>query len=99
MGFFEFPEDSWPEEVEEEPRRHRWRGDDSDTVGVPVPMTVLLARTEEVAVSASGIFAFPAGFRLSLITLLWMDPPREELTVKYCLPWKKSTYSLREVQS
>lgn len=42
-------------------------------------MTVLLARTEEVAVSVSGLFAFPGGFRLSLITLLRMDPPREEL--------------------
>ncbi len=90
MGFFEIPDDSWPDEEEPEPRRHRWRGDDLDTVGVSVPITALLARTEEVAVSVSGLFAFPAGFRLSLITLLRMDPPKEELRGTIGLgPWRR----------
>ena len=49
-----------------EPRRERWRGDDTDTIGVPVPLVRLLARNERVAVIVGGVVAYPAGFSLTV---------------------------------
>jgi hypothetical protein len=60
-----------------EPRREPWRGTSEDTLGVPVPISEILARTEDVAVLVSGIVAFPAGFSFSLILLSRLNPPRQ----------------------
>jgi hypothetical protein len=56
-----------------EPRRERWSGHSHDTIGVPVPLVVALAHTENVAVMVSGVMAFPAGFSFSLLTFARMQ--------------------------
>ena len=90
MSFFEIPAESDEEPVEPQPRRRRWRGDDSDTLGTPVPISVLLARTEEVAVLAGGFVAFPLGFSLSVISLSRLDPPRQDIgTIGPRGPWRE----------
>ena len=57
-----------------EPRRVKWRGDIDDTMGIPVPFGPLLIRTEQVAVIVSGFFAYPSGFRFSLLSISRLDP-------------------------
>ncbi len=74
MGFFselEPPDDAFREP---EPRRMKWRGDADDTIGVPLPLTALFVRTDEVAVIASGFFAYPSGFAFSLVTISRLSP-------------------------
>jgi hypothetical protein len=65
MSFFEMPPEDEAAHREPEPRRRRWIGDDSDTVGVPVPLALLLAQTEEVAVVASGFSSIQQDSRLA----------------------------------
>lgn len=93
MSFFEMPPSDAAARREPEPRRRRWVGDDADTVGVPVALTVLLAKTEEVAVAVSGVLVFPTGFSFSLITLCRMDPPRVELRRIPGPPWRANAES------
>jgi hypothetical protein len=74
MGFFselEPPDDTLREP---EPRRMKWRGDSEDTVGVALPMNALLVRTDQVAIIASGFFAYPLGFAFSLVTISRLNP-------------------------
>jgi hypothetical protein len=74
VGFFsdvEPPEDAYREP---EPRRVRWRGDPDDTAGVPIPQRPLLIQNEQVAIIASGFFAYPAGFTFSVVTLSRLSP-------------------------
>jgi hypothetical protein len=79
VSFFEVAGQAEGDESEPLPRRRRWRGDDTDTLGVPVAITEILARTDEVAVMVSGFFAFPVGFIFSLITLSRLDPPSSDI--------------------
>lgn len=73
MGFFSELEP--PEGFKEpEPRRMKWRGDPDDTVGVALPLTSLLVQTDQVAVIASGFFAYPSGFTFSLVTVSRLNP-------------------------
>jgi hypothetical protein len=62
-GFFEpLPEPPKPE-------RHRqpaWIGPPDNVLGAPVPMVVLLAKTEELAVVVAHPTAYPNGFELRL---------------------------------
>ena len=76
MPFFD--QDSEPFEMAPtpEPRRRRWQGHPDDTLGVAVPIVALLARTDEIAIVVSGIFAYPAGFAFTLIAFNRWDPPR-----------------------
>lgn len=74
MGFFselEPPEDL---DREPEPRRVKWRGDADDTVGVGLPFDVVVARNDQVAVTATGFFAYPTGFAFSLVTISRLSP-------------------------
>jgi hypothetical protein len=41
-----------------------------------VPIVALLARTDELAIVVSGLFAYPAGFAFTLIAFNRLDPPR-----------------------
>jgi hypothetical protein len=74
MGFFselEPPDDTFREP---EPRRMKWRGDAEDTVGVALPLNALLVQTDQVAIIASGFFAYPLGFAFSLVTISRLNP-------------------------
>ena len=46
---------------------------------MPVAISALLARTDEVAVIVSGFIAFPVGFSFSVISLSRLEPPRDDL--------------------
>lgn len=63
-GFFEPP----PEPPA--PERHRqpaWLGPPENVLGVPVPLVVLLAKTDELAVVVAHPTAYPTGFELRLV--------------------------------
>ena len=74
MGFFSDIEEPGDAFRGPDPRRVRWRGDADDTMGVPVPLGPLLIRNEQVAVIATGFFAYPSGFRFSLLSISRLDP-------------------------
>lgn len=74
MGFFSELEPREIGDSEPEPQRMKWRGDSDDTVGVGLPFEVVLARNDQVAVTATGFFAYPAGFAFSLVTISRLSP-------------------------
>jgi hypothetical protein len=74
VGFFSDIEEPGDAFRGPEPRRVKWRGDVDDTMGIPVPLGPLLIRTEQVAVIVSGFFAYPSGFRFSLLSISRLDP-------------------------
>jgi hypothetical protein len=76
MPFFDQEPEPFEMAPTPEPRRRRWQGHPDDTLGVAVPLVALLARTDEIAIIASGIFAYPAGFAFTLIAFNRLDPPR-----------------------
>ncbi len=74
VGFFselQPPEDS---DREPEPHRMKWRGDADDTVGVGLAFNAVLVQTDQVAVTATGFFAYPTGFAFSLVTISRLSP-------------------------
>lgn len=54
------------------PERVPWKGSGDDTVGVPVPLVVLLAKSEEAATILSGVVAYPTGFSLTIVRIVRM---------------------------
>ena len=62
MGFFE-PQRASAVEVRREP----WAGTYDDTQGGVVPLSLVLARREEVAVLVTRLIAYPAGFSFDVI--------------------------------
>jgi hypothetical protein len=66
--FFELP--PLPPEDEEEPdelRQPEWMGPPRNVLGAAVPLRLVLARTEEVAVAVTDATAYPTGFELRLV--------------------------------
>lgn len=56
-----------PVEAEPEPKRHRepeWMGPRSNVLGAPVAVSLLLGRTDDVAVSLGPVAAYPNGFEI-----------------------------------
>ena len=83
MGFFSDlkpPSDAFREP---EPRRVRWRGGPDDTAGVPVPLRPLLVTNNQVAIIASGFFAYPTGFTFSLVTISRLSPAPSPLGIRH----------------
>ena len=78
MTFFA-PSEPEPEWFEPTPVRRRWRGDESDTLGIFVLEAMVIALTEEVAVLVSGLTVYPSGFSFSVVTLSRLDPAPEHL--------------------
>ena len=64
MSFF----DDLPEPPEPEPERTRpaWSGPPANQLGVGVPLRILLARTERVAMALDGVVVYSTGFGFSL---------------------------------
>jgi hypothetical protein len=62
MGFFEPPP---PPEPEEQHRQPVWLGPPDNEAGVVVPLNILLARSDEVAVVLLSATAFSTGFELA----------------------------------
>lgn len=61
MSFFEPPP---PPPEPEHPRQPLWLGPRENELGVPVPLAVVLARTNDVAVAVLGLTAFSTGFEI-----------------------------------
>src|SRR5690349_24736976 len=62
MPFFDSPPEPPPIDAERDARRRRrWLGTPRDTVGVPLGIAPLVARTDEVALFVS-VVAYPARF-------------------------------------
>lgn len=74
MGFFSDFEPQSDEFREPEPKRVKWRGDPDDTIGIPLATTALLVHTDDIAIVASGFFAYPAGFTFSLVSVSRLSP-------------------------
>jgi hypothetical protein len=64
MSFFEPPPP--PPEPEPQPRPPQWMGPPGNAVGAVVPLGLVLARTDDVAVAVGGVVAYPNGLELSL---------------------------------
>jgi hypothetical protein len=73
MGFF----DDLPAPEPEPPRRHHpWEPPDAELPGIVWTDTLVLARTEQVAVAVTGISAFSAGFEIFLTARMRADAGR-----------------------
>ena len=79
MGFFSEIQPT-VEFVEPEPRRVKWHGTSDDTVGAFVPIGPFQVQNEEVAIVATGFFAYPTGFTFTLVTLSRLTPPPAPLS-------------------
>ena len=79
MGFFSEIQPT-AEFVEPEPRRVKWQGTSDDTVGAFVPIGPFQVQNEEVAIVATGFFAYPTGFTFTLVTLSRLTPPPAPLS-------------------
>ena len=80
MRFFETPPLSDAEV--DAPRREPWAGTWADTHGAVVPISLLLVRTEEVAVVVTKVIAYPAGFTFDVVCVSRSWRPRVPLQ-----PW------------
>lgn len=68
MGFFERVEPGEGEEMQtHRHRRQPWFGPPENELGVPVPLRLVLARTEAVAVAIIGAVAYSTGFTVRLV--------------------------------
>lgn len=76
MSFFEPPPPA-PEPREEKRRQPAWAGPPDNVLGAPVPLRVVLAKTEDAAVAISGARAYPRGAVFELVIRLrrWHDQP------------------------
>lgn len=79
MGFFSEIEPA-EEFREPEPRRVKWLGNSDDTVGAFVPIGPFQVHNDEVAIVATGFFAYPTGFTFTLVTLSRLNPPPAPLS-------------------
>lgn len=66
MGFFD-PPPPRPEPPEQEPRLPPWHGAPEGAIGAPVEATLLIAKTDRVAVGVTDLLAFPTGFSLRVV--------------------------------
>lgn len=74
MSFFELPPP--PPEPTEQHVQPVWIGPPDNVLGVPFPLSVVLARTPSVALHVHTGLAFPSGIEFSL-QLLQREPPRD----------------------
>lgn len=68
MGFFE-PPPPRPEPSPQEPQLPHWHGPPEGAIGAPVPATLLIVKTDRVAVGVTDLLAFPTGFALRVVAI------------------------------
>jgi hypothetical protein len=81
LSFFEQP----PEPPERPPQRRPppWHAAPENELGVPVPIALVLARTDELALGLAGVVAYSTGFAVRLALRLH---PRAELEPRVLMP-------------
>ena len=75
MSFIEPPPSPPPGWRRPEPHREPWQGTSADTVGVPLSLVRVLARTDAIAVIVSGFVVYPAGISFNVVTVHRMTGP------------------------
>ena len=88
MSFFDDLEPPDDDTREPEPRRERWRGVPEDTVDIPVALTPLVIRNDQIAIVLSEVVAYSAGFTFSLVAISRLSPA--PLPLNFGLPGMRS---------
>jgi hypothetical protein len=83
VSFFEPPPRPKPPERSERPQRRAWWGAPENELGAPVPLRLLLARTDRVVIAVIGAVGYSSGIEFTLAVRRQLTRPDEDMDEFY----------------